>query len=155
MLKNRPGQLNDILHSDLKALLGYNLKRAYIIVKDDFNKSLGPNGLAPREFALLSLVVAYPQITQSELARMLGIERSGLVAIVDKLEDADFLKRVVVPSDRRVQALVATENGTETYFTMHKLVVMHEERLLADFTDNEKAELIRLLQKIQLAGKDA
>ena len=155
MLKNRPSQLNDILHSDLEALLGYNLKRAHIIAKDDFNKSLGPNGLAPREFALLSLVVAFPQITQSELARMLSIERSGLVAIVDKLEDADFLKRVVVPNDRRVQALVATEHGAKTYFIMHKLVVAHQERLLADFTDNEKAELMRLLQKIQPADKDA
>lgn len=141
-------------NSDLEALIGYNLKRAYIIVKDNFNKSLGPNGLAPREFALLSLVVTFPHITQSELARMLGIERSGLVAIVDKLEEAGFLKRVVVPSDRRVQALVATEHGTKTYFTMHELVVAHEERLLADFTNNEKAELMRLLQKIQLADKE-
>lgn len=154
MSKNRANQLNDIHHTELDALIGYNLKRAYIIVKDNFNKTLGPNGLAPREFALLSLVVTFPQITQSELARMLSIERSGLVAIVDKLEEADFLKRLDVPSDRRMQALVATEHGAKAYFTMHELVAAHEERLLADFSDDEKAELMRLLQKIQRVDKD-
>lgn len=155
MSKNKANQLNDMHHTDLDALIGYNLKRAYIIVKDNFNKTLGPNGLAPREFALLSLVVSFPQITQSELARLLGIERSGLVAIVDKLEKTNFLKRVGVPSDRRVQALIATDYGTKTYFTMHELIVSHEERLLADFSNDEKAELMRLLQKIQRVDKNA
>lgn len=155
MSKNRAAHPHNSLQADLEEFIGYNLKRAYIIVKDDFNKSLGPNGLAPREFALLSLVVSFPQITQSELARMLGIERSGLVAIVDKLEAADFLKRVVVPSDRRVQALVATEMGKQRYFTMHKDVAAHEDRLFADFTNTEKTELVRLLQKLQLSDKNA
>mgnify|MGYP001602657296 CR=1 FL=1 len=73
---------------DLDDLVGYNLKRAYVIVQSDFRAALGRDGLSPRVFSALSLVVQFPNITQSELARMLGIERSGLVAIVDDLKAA-------------------------------------------------------------------
>ena len=135
---------------DLESLIGYNLKRAYITVRDDFAKALGPDGLAPREFSLLSLVVTFPNITQSELARMLGIERSGLVAIVDKLERINLLKRIPVPGDKRAQALVASKDGLAAYQDMRQQVITHEANLMSHFTDDERQELVRLLNKIRL-----
>lgn len=154
MAKTNARLANSNDKNDLETFIGYNLKRAYIIIKDDFNKSLGPNGLAPREFSLLSLVVTFPHITQSELARMLGIERSGLVSIVDKLEGANYLQRVVMPSDRRAQALVASDVGKQAYADMLVIVTEHEERLLTDLSADERTELIRLLQKIRRKDKN-
>ena len=136
--------------SDLEQLVGYNLKRAYIIFQTDFRRTLGPDGLGPRSFALLALVVSYPNITQSELARALGIERSGLVAIVDDLEGRSYLHRVAVPGDRRVQALVATSAGASAYKDALQRVQDHETSLLAGLTDDEQETLARLLQKIRL-----
>ena len=140
--------------SDLEQLVGYNLKRAYIIFQTDFRRALGPDGLGPRSFALLALVVSFPNITQSELARALGIERSGLVAIVDELEGRGYLHRVAVPGDRRVQALVATPEGTSAYADALQRVQDHEAKLLADFTDDERRMLAHLLQKIRLQEDD-
>lgn len=140
--------------SDLEQLFGYNLKRAYIIFQTDFRKALGPDGLGPRSFALLALVVRFPNVTQSELARALGIERSGLVAIVDELEGRGYLHRVAVPGDRRVQALVATTEGSSAYADALQRVRDHETELLADFTDDEKKTLAHLLQKIRLREDD-
>ena len=97
--------------SDLEGLIGYNLKRAYVIVSNDFRRSMGTNGFLPRVFSALSLIVHFPNITQSELARKLGLERSGLVAIIDELESRKFVSRQAVPGDRRVQALAPTAAG--------------------------------------------
>ena len=138
------------IFSDLEHLIGYNLKRAYIIFQTDFRKTLGPDGLGPRSFALLALVVGSPNITQSDLARALGIERSGLVAIVDELEGRGYLQRVAVPGDRRVQALVPTPTGTSAYADAHQRVQNHEASLLADFTKDERETLVELLKKIRL-----
>ena len=135
--------------SDLEQFIGYNLKRAYVIVQEDFRAALGKDGLAPRVFSALSLVVQFPNITQSKLARKLGIERSGLVAIIDELEKRAFLRRTTVPGDRRVQALVPTDNGITAYRDAQKVVQEHENVLLGNLTTDEKQTLIRLLGKIR------
>lgn len=135
--------------SDLESFVGYNLKRAYVIVQNDFRAILGEDGLAPRVFSALSLAVQYPNITQSALARRLGIERSGLVAIVDTLERLGYLRRALVPGDRRVQALVPTDAGKQTYARALNLVRAHEDRLFADFSATEKDTLLNLLLKIR------
>ena len=135
--------------SDLEALIGYNLKRAYIIVNNDFRNTMGRDGFGSREFALMSLVVEYPQITQSSLARLLGIERSGLVAIVDRLESQGFLKRVPVPGDRRVQALVPLDSGIAAYEDARTRINQHEDKILANLSIDERASLLTLLKKIR------
>ena len=135
--------------SDLEDLIGYNLKRAYLIVSADFRRALGQDAFAPRMFSALSLVVEYPNITQSELARMLKIERSGLVAIIDELEGRKLLRRIAVPRDRRIQALAPTSAGRTVYARAREAVKQHEEDLFAGFTEDEKATLLHLLRKIR------
>ena len=134
---------------DLEEFIGYNLKRAYVIVQADFRRTLGEDGFAPRVFSALSLVVQYPNVTQSGLARMLGIERSGLEAIVDELERRGLIKRTTVPGDRRVQALVPTGKGKTAYAEARAAVRAHEDRLLSNLSDEEKATLMALLGKIR------
>ncbi len=142
-------QIDGMDASDLEDLIGYNLKRAYVIVQTDFRKALGDDGMSARVFSALSLCVRYPNITQSELARMMGIERSGLVAIVDELEAKNHLRRAPVPGDRRVQALVPTDAGRSVYKAAIQAVRAHEDRLFADMTSEEKETLLSLLKKIR------
>lgn len=139
--------------SDLEQFVGYNLKRAYVIVQADFRNALGQDSLAPRVFSALSLVVQFPHISQSKLARRLGIERSGLVAIVDELEGLGYLSRATVPGDRRVQALVPTAKGRTAYTEALATVRAHEKALLADLSAQEQRTLISLLRRIRIKGE--
>lgn len=139
--------------ADLEDFVGYNLKRAYVIVDADFRRALGEDGLAPRVFSALSLIVHSPGITQSDLARTLGIERSGLVAITDDLEARGFVVRKPVPGDRRIQALAPTKAGNAAYLEAVETVRAHEARLLADLSPAETETLIALLRKIRQIGE--
>ncbi|WP_375265663.1 MarR family winged helix-turn-helix transcriptional regulator [Planktotalea sp.] len=136
-------------HGTLEDLVGYNLKRAYLIVSADFRLALGEEGLAPRVFSALALIVQFPLITQSDLARKLGIERSGLVAIVDDLEARGYVVRQPVPNDRRVQALAPTREGEEAHQQANEAVMAHEAQLLCDLTPQETETLVGLLKKIR------
>jgi DNA-binding MarR family transcriptional regulator len=137
--------------SDLEEFVGYNLKRAYMIVLADFRRALKQDDLSTRLFSALSLVVEYPNITQSALAKMLGIERSGLVAMVDELEERGFVTRATVPTDRRIQALVPSKAGQKAYQQALAKAKAHEDQLFAHFTDEEREQLLTLLKKIRLA----
>ena len=150
--QKRPADADSAEISPLEDLVGYNLKRAYVIFQADFRRALGEDGFAPRVFSVLSLVVGAPNITQSEVARRLGIERSGLVAIVDELEGRGLIRRTTVPGDRRVQALVATEDGAIAHADALAAVEAHEAALLTEFSAAERRTLLDLLQKIRAMG---
>lgn len=135
--------------SDLDGLIGYNLKRAYILVLEDYRRALGEDGFAPPVFSALSVVVQFPDITQSELARRLGIERSGLVAIIDSLQERGLVTRKPVPGDRRVQALIATRKGRTTYADALARVRAHEAAFFGSLSAREREALIAILRKIR------
>ncbi len=148
----RSPEISAETQGDLEDLVGYNLKRAYVIVRNDFRRALGEDGLSPRVFSALSLIVNHPNITQSDLARILGIERSGLVAIIDELESRSFVSRKSVPGDRRIQALAPTRPGKAAYVNAIETVRAHEADLLSDLTREETQTLIGLLRKIRNIG---
>ena len=149
MGKSAPKQDMGLQASDLEDLFGYNLKRAYMIVAEDFRSAFANKGVSARVFSALSLVVSFPNITQSALARMMQIERSGLVAIVDELEQRGYLNRAAVPGDRRVQALMPTGQGKAAYAEMLDIVRRHENALFEDMSEGEKQTLLTLLKKIR------
>ena len=138
------------LTSDLENLVGYNLKRAYIVVQADFRRTLDKDDLSARLFSTLSLVVNNPDISQSSVARRLGIERSGVVSMIDELQSRGYVVRNPVPGDRRVQALQATPLGLSVYQKALVKVKAHEASLLHDLTDEEQRSLLSLLKKIRL-----
>lgn len=134
----------------LEGLIGYNLKRAYVIVQNDYRATFGEEGMSARVFAALSIVVEMPELTQSDLSRRLGIERSGLVAIIDNLEGRGYLRRVAVPGDRRAQALVPTDAGKSAYADTIAKTKEHEAKLLHMLSDEERGQLLALLKKIRV-----
>lgn len=135
--------------SALEGFVGYNLKRAYLVVYEDFRNAIGQDGLAPRAFSALATVIQYPSITQSAVARHLQIERSGLVAIVDDLEQRGLVQRTPVPGDRRAQALLPTADGKRAFAEARAAVKAHEDALFKNFTDQERDTLLCLLNKIR------
>ena len=105
--------------------------------------------MSPRVFTALSLAIDTPGLSQSALARLMGIERSGLVAIIDELEQRGLVQRTNVPGDRRAQALVPTPAGQKAYADARAAVHAHEDALLAHLSTDEKETLLHLLRKIR------
>src|SRR5215216_713763 len=94
----------------LPSLLGYVLRRAQSAVFDDFANTFAKAGeaLTPGEFGLLVLVDRNAGLSQMALARALGIDRSTLVPILDRLQERGLLMRHRSPTDGRTHALALT-----------------------------------------------
>ncbi|MCA8869334.1 MAG: MarR family transcriptional regulator [Rhodobacteraceae bacterium] len=139
---------------DLLGLVGYNMKRAYMRIYQDFSQELLAFDLRQRTFSVLSLVIENPGISQSDIARSLGIERSGTVVIVDELEQRDLIRRSAVKGDKRAYALRVTAAGRKLYALALKKVAAHEERMLENLTAAERVQLNQLLQRIHLSDPE-
>ena len=133
----------------LDDVVGYRLKRAYMVINDDYKSDPNLERLTTREFTVLALVDAQDEVSQSDIARKLGIERSGMVKLIDGLEAKGYLERRPHPSDRRVYQLKLSCSGGECLRTHHEAVRSHEDRILDALSDDERASLLSLLRKVQ------
>ncbi|WP_246745855.1 MULTISPECIES: MarR family transcriptional regulator [unclassified Ciceribacter] len=117
--------------SAMAEFVGYRLRRAQLVVYQDFNEAFAAKGLRPADFAVLLLLSKNPGLKQSEVAEALGIQRANFVAIVDGLEQKGLAERRKSETDRRVQSLYITPGGLDYLDEIQPILRDHEERIIA------------------------
>lgn len=136
----------------LPELVGYHLRRAQAVVFDDFLRAMARHNVTPGQFGVLTLIGANPGLSQSALARAIGIERSTMVAVIDRLQARGLVERRPSTADRRSNALTLSPAGGKLLARLKPLVRRHEQRIARDLDDAEKATLIRLLRRLHGEG---
>ncbi|TDI66662.1 MAG: MarR family transcriptional regulator [Alphaproteobacteria bacterium] len=135
-------------HGVLTELVGYGLRRAQAAVFSHFLGSVGKLGVSPGQFGVLVLIKENRGLTQSALAKALGIERSTMVAVIDRLESQGLVARVTSESDRRSYALALTSSGAALLDRVTPQVRAHERHIAARLSAREKVLLIDLLERV-------
>ena len=99
-------------------------------------------------FAVLSVVAANPGINQGAVGRVLGIKRANMVSLINELVDRGWSPRASIPptaapsrSTTNVRTAQRSTNASRGSQRMRR-------RMLAGFTDEEKATLLDLLGRI-------
>ena len=133
----------------LSGLIGYAMKRAFSIVYADFSRILSDYDLRAVSFSALSIIVAEPGLTQTQLAEALQIERSNLVTIIDELAGRNLIIRAPVAQDRRRHALMPTSAGKQLAAAAQASAIEHERRVFSCLTEAERHELQRILHKFR------
>ena len=132
----------------LPGLLGYQLRRAQIAAFQHFAATVGQAGVTPGWFGLMVIVANNEGLSQTRLARALGIDGSTMVAMIDRLEENGWLRRQRSEVDRRSHALYLTEEGTDLLDRLTPMVEQHEAELSQGFSADDKQDLLSLLAKI-------
>jgi DNA-binding MarR family transcriptional regulator len=132
----------------LTSLLGYHLRRAQIVVFQHFTETMGAVDITPGQFGVLTVIDKNPGLSQTQLGSALGIDRSTVVAVIDKLESRGLVARMTAPGDRRSHALRLSEAGTRLLRRLEELVRVHERHIARDLSAEDQARLIELLDRI-------
>jgi DNA-binding MarR family transcriptional regulator len=141
--------------SMLLSLVGYNCRRAYLTIIPSFEERMKKFELRAVDFSVLSLLNANPNITQKRLSKAVNVSPPNLAILLDRLEERGLLMRQRNPLDKRSQTLVLTVEGTKLCVKAEKTVSELELEATSMLTDGERAELVKLLQKIFLREDDA
>ena len=134
----------------LETLLGYQLRRAQLVAFQSFAETMGGFGLSPGQLGVLCLVEANPGLNQTALGRAHGVERSSVVAVLDRLEKRDLLRRT--KPDRRSHALYLTDAGRQLLAELCPALEAHERQIAAGLSDEERAQLMHLLRRVGERG---
>jgi DNA-binding MarR family transcriptional regulator len=132
----------------LTTLLGYNLRRAQVAVFQNFAAEVGASELTPGQFGVLVVIDANPGLSQTQLGNALGIDRSTVVAVIDRLESRGLVARQPAPSDRRSHALYLSDSGKTTLRRLTERVRAHERAIARDLSAEEQGRLIELLRRV-------
>lgn len=132
----------------LRHNVGYAIRRAQMRIYDDFFAALSDLDMTPTRFTLMLLIRENPGIRSVDLARVLGVARSGMVRLIDDLEQRELISREIDKKDRRNQSLALTGQGRRKLSHMEKTVEQHEARMTSDLSKNEREKLLELLWRV-------
>ncbi len=132
----------------LERLLGYALRRAQFGVFQDFAAEMKEFGLTPGQLGALLLIEANKGLSQSELGLALGIDRSSVVPLIDRLQKRGWVRRAPRISDRRAHALELAPGGVALLTRQQPRLDAHEERIAADLSPAERQRLFDLLTRV-------
>ena len=133
----------------LSADLGFLLSRTSGLVVRASNAALAADGLRVRQYSVLALACdTVGGMSQRELAQVLGLDPSQVVALVDELAGAELVERRPDPADRRTRLVVATPAGRGTRQTAAARVAEAAVEPLRSLTEEERGTLERLLGRV-------
>lgn len=140
-----PGTIDS---SMLEGLVGYNTRRAYLVIIEIFLKRMAVYELRTVDFSILSLIAHNPGITSRQLATALSLLPPNVVGMVSALEKRGLIERQPHPVDGRAVGLHLTPDGEALVNEAESTVEQLEIEATSSLTATERKTLIRLLQKI-------
>jgi DNA-binding MarR family transcriptional regulator len=134
--------------------VGFRLRRVQNQLSRDFAGATAALGLRSGLFSSLAIISANPGLSQSELSREIGLDKSVTVTIVDDLEARGWAVRERSKLDRRRHALHITAEGEVQLEALLKTVARTENAVLHQLSPAELHLLSELLDRMYAACLD-
>src|ERR1700743_2052986 len=99
-------------HDDV---LGYLLKHAHLALEQRTDAALADVGLTARDLGVLRVIAGGEARSQQEVATVLGVDRTSMVALLDALEHRGIVARRPSERDRRRNAVELTQDGRSLF----------------------------------------
>ena len=113
-----------------------------------FTRRLTELGITPRQFAVLSHIRDGEPRTQQQLADLLGIHRNNMVALIDEMEAARWVRRHRGDTDRRVFEIRPTQLGSDLVDQVNELIPDLDHAMTATLSERDRNQLANTLRAI-------
>lgn len=107
------------------------MHRALQLALDIYSDEAGANGLTQRQFAVLEAVSHKSGLTQTDLVRATGIDRSTLADLVARMTTKGLLDRERSTLDARAKAVRLSESGQAALENARPRVEAADKRIMA------------------------
>jgi len=109
---------------------------------------LAAEGARRQHYPVLAALADHGCHAQAGLCRLLGIDGSDMVAVLNELQDKGYVARSRDPGDRRRNAVIITDAGRDALRRLDEQVSAANEVLLAPLTPAERDQLVALLSRL-------
>ncbi len=131
--------------------LGWLLGQANHAFGSEIAVALEPLGLGSRGFCVLSSALDC-ELTQTQLATMIGLDKTTMVVTVDELERLGLAERIASSTDRRARVIKVTAAGRRKVAQGQAIVDAVQDEVLEALAPRERKAFVDGLTKL-VAGR--
>jgi DNA-binding MarR family transcriptional regulator len=128
------------------------LVRSTFLVNAVYAESAQEHGLTSQQGQLLCVLMAQPY-GMGELSTMLGLAKSSLTGLVDRVERSGLVRRESDPQDSRAVRIALTAQGSRIAEEFYAETCRRIEQLPGGFTARERDTLADLLGRMVMDNK--
>lgn len=140
-----------LLPAALRRRTSYVITRLAAVARAHCADQLAAVGLSQHQHAVLCCLGEFGPACQRDVAARLGVDSGDMVAFVDRLQEAELIRRDRDPRDRRRQILTITPAGERLLGRVEKLLDAAEPDLLDGLSAAERDALralsVRVLER--------
>ncbi len=118
------------------------------LLQEQFNLLLKDYEVTWPQWMLLNVLSGTEACTPAAIAEQLGVDRSGVTRLLDRLEAKGYVEREHDKLDRRSVKLHLTSKGKQLMSTINSLAYQHQEVFLKELHLSERRGFKKELQKI-------
>jgi MarR family transcriptional regulator, transcriptional regulator for hemolysin len=133
--------------SPLTTDLCWLLSRASHNLTTELTAALEDLGVSPRAHAVLTTAMC-GEHTQTEIARMVGLDKTTMVVTVDELEAAGLAERRPSGTDRRARVIVVTDAGKRSVKAADKVLGRVRDDVLSALESDEREVFLNALSRL-------
>jgi DNA-binding MarR family transcriptional regulator len=135
--------------SGLKSHTGYWLRFVSNYVSHSFARKLAGTGVTVAEWVVLrEMYEIGGETSPSAIAKITGLSRGAISKLVERLLQKSLVVREGSTTDRRYQNVRLTNDARSLVPELAALADKNDEEFFGGLTDNERKDLVALLQKI-------
>jgi MarR family transcriptional regulator for hemolysin len=123
------------------------LSRASHSLTTEFTAALEASGISPRQHSVLATAMT-GEFTQTEIARMVGLDKTTMVVAVDELEAAGLAERRSSQADRRARVIAVTKAGERKVREAEAILDRVREDVLSVLPESEREVFLRALGRL-------
>jgi DNA-binding MarR family transcriptional regulator len=131
----------------LSANLCWLLSTAAHSLTTEMTRAMEGLGVSPRGFSVLTTALS-GAYTQTELARMIGLDKTTMVVTLDELEAAGLAERRPAPADRRARVIAVTEAGERRVREAEEIAARTNEDVLGVLDPGEREAFLGALMRL-------
>ena len=130
----------------LKDSPGHLLRRAQQYAHDLYSKEVGNAGPTPRQYEVLHVVANNEGLSQTDLVRHTGIDRSTLADMIARMMNKGLLSRKRTKEDARANAVSITAAGKRMLTAANAKVAKAERAALSVLPKTQQAGFMKALR---------
>jgi len=127
--------------------LGWLLSQAHFALSSECRAAFEPLGVSARGYHVLAAALT-GEHTQTELAAMVGLDKTTMVVTIDELEEAGLAERRPSSTDRRARVIGVTKAGERMVTKGESLVKQIQGDVLESLPPGERVALLSALASL-------
>lgn len=132
----------------LSARPGFLVRRLHQIHSAIFLEECKDFGLTPVQYGLMTALIQHPGADQRSLGVEVGIDRTNVADVLERLAERGFVRRGRSETDRRSMNVFLTEEGRAVVEQMYASMVRAQERLLSPLDPEFRSAFMAMLTQL-------